>query len=59
MKIFKRIIAVALIIILTLAVGYLFFTGSRLADTQQEMSKQSDGDIAVLFCDGDDKAINF
>ena len=59
MKTFKRILAVVLLIVVVLAVGYLCYTGSRLADTQQEASEQRDGDIAVLLCDGDNKAINF
>lgn len=36
MKTFKRILAVVLLIVVVLAVGYLCYTGSRLADTQQE-----------------------
>ena len=36
MKIFKRILAVVLLIVVVLAVGYLMFTGSRLAATQEE-----------------------
>ena len=36
MKTVRRILAVLLLVVVLLAVGYLFFTGSRLADTQQE-----------------------
>ena len=36
MKTFKRIFAVVLLIVVVLAVGYLMFTGSRLAATQEE-----------------------
>ena len=36
MKTFKRIFAVVLLVVVVLAVGYLCYTGSRLADTQQE-----------------------
>ena len=36
MKTVRRILAVFLLVVVVLAVGYLFFTGSRLADTQQE-----------------------
>ena len=36
MKTFKRIFAVVLLIVVALAVGYLMFTGSRLAATQEE-----------------------
>lgn len=36
MKTVRRIFAVLLLVVVVLAVGYLFFTGSRLADTQQE-----------------------
>lgn len=36
MKTFKRILAVVLLIVVVLAVGYLMFTGSRLAATQEE-----------------------
>ena len=59
MKTVRRILAVLLLVVVVLAVGYLCFTGSRLADTQQEALKQRDGDIAVLLCDGDDGTINF
>lgn len=59
MKTVRRILAVLLLVVVVLAVGYLCYTGSRLADTQQEASEQRDGDIEVLLCDGDDEAINF
>ena len=36
MKTVRRILAVLLLVVVVLAVGYLFYTGSRLADTQQE-----------------------
>lgn len=36
MKTVRRILAVLLLVVVVLAVGYLVFTGSRLADTQQE-----------------------
>lgn len=36
MKTFKRIFAVVLLIVVVLAVGYLCFTGSRLAATREE-----------------------
>ena len=36
MKTFKRIFAVVLLIVVVLAVGYLCYTGSRLAATQEE-----------------------
>ena len=36
MKTFKRILAVVLLIVVVLAVGYLCYTGSRLADTTQQ-----------------------
>ena len=36
MKTVRRILAVFLLVVVVLAVGYLFFTGSRLSDTQQE-----------------------
>ena len=36
MKTVRRILAVLLLVVVVVAVGYLFFTGSRLADTQQE-----------------------
>ena len=36
MKTFKRILAVVLLIVVVFAVGYLMFTGSRLAATQEE-----------------------
>lgn len=36
MKTFKRILAVVLLIVVVLAVGYLCYTGSWLADTTQQ-----------------------
>lgn len=36
MKIFKRILAVVFLVVAILVVGYLFYTGSRLAATQEE-----------------------
>ena len=36
MKTFKRILAVVLLIVVVLAVGYLMFTGSRLAAMREE-----------------------
>ena len=36
MKIFKRILAVVLLVVVVLAVGYLCYTGSRLAATREE-----------------------
>ncbi len=36
MKTVRRILAVLLLVVVVLAVGYLYYTGSRLADTQQE-----------------------
>lgn len=36
MKTVRRILAVLLLVVVVLAVGYLCYTGSRLADTQQE-----------------------
>lgn len=54
MKTVRRMLAVLLLVVVVLAVGYLFFTGSRLADTQQEALEQRDGDVAVLLCNGDD-----
>lgn len=36
MKIFKRILAVVLLVVAIIVVGYLMFTGSRLAATQEE-----------------------
>lgn len=35
MKTFKRILAVVLLIVAVLVVGYLFYTGSRLTATQE------------------------
>ena len=35
MKTFKRILAVVLLIVVVLAVGYLCYTGSRLTATQE------------------------
>lgn len=35
MKTFKRILAVVLLIVVVLAVGYLCYTGSRLSATQE------------------------
>lgn len=35
MKIVRRILAVLLLIIIVLVIGYLCFTGSRLADMQE------------------------
>ena len=35
MKTFKRILAVVLLVVAILVVGYLCFTGSRLAATQE------------------------
>ena len=37
MKTFRRILAIVLLTVVVLAVGYLCYTGSRLADTQQEV----------------------
>ena len=36
MKTVRRVVAVVLLVVVVLAVGYLYYTGSRLADTQQE-----------------------
>lgn len=36
MKTFKRILAVVLLIVVVLAVGYLCYTGSRLAAMREE-----------------------
>ena len=36
MKTFRRVLAIVLLTVVVLAVGYLCYTGSRLADTQQE-----------------------
>lgn len=36
MKIFKRILAVVLLVVAIIVVGYLMFTGSRHAATQEE-----------------------
>lgn len=36
MKTVRRILAVLLLVVVVLAVGYLCYTGSRLAGTQQE-----------------------
>ena len=36
MKTFIRVLAIVLLTVVALAVGYLCYTGSRLADTQQE-----------------------
>ena len=36
MKTVRRILAVLLLVVVVLAVGYLCYTSSRLADTQQE-----------------------
>ena len=38
MKTIKRIFAVVLLIVVVLAVGYLCFTGSRLAATHEEVA---------------------
>ena len=38
MKTFKRIFAVVLLIVVVLAVGYLCYTGSRLAATREEIA---------------------
>ena len=37
MKTIKRVIAVTAIIILAIAVGYLIYTGGRLADVQNDV----------------------
>ena len=36
MKTVKRVLAIVLLIVVVLAVGYLCFTGSRLTATQEE-----------------------
>ena len=36
MKTFKRILAVVLLVVAIIVVGYLCYTGSRLAATQEE-----------------------
>lgn len=36
MKTIKRVIAVVLLVVVVLAVGYLCYTGSRLAATREE-----------------------
>ena len=36
MKTVRRVLAVVLLIVVVLAVGYLMFTGSRLAATREE-----------------------
>lgn len=36
MKTVKRILSVVLLVVVALAVGYLCYTGSRLAATQEE-----------------------
>lgn len=38
MKIFRRVLAIVLLTVVVLAVGYLCYTGSRLADTSQEVT---------------------
>lgn len=43
MKTIKRVIAVIAIIILALAVGYLIYTGGRLADVQSDVSTITGG----------------
>ena len=35
MKTFRRVLAIVLLTVVVLAVGYLFYTGSRLANTSQ------------------------
>lgn len=37
MKIFKRILAVVLLFVVVLGIGYLIYTGSRLSAIQEEM----------------------
>lgn len=36
MKTFRRVLAIVLLSVVVLAVGYLCYTGSRLANTSQE-----------------------
>ena len=36
MKTFRRVLAIVLLSVVVLAVGYLCYTGSRLAATQEE-----------------------
>lgn len=36
MKTVKRVLAILLLVVVVLAVGYLMFTGSRLTATQEE-----------------------
>lgn len=38
MKTFKRVLAIVLLLVLALGVGYLFHTGSRLSAMQEEVS---------------------
>ena len=38
MKTVRRVLAVLLLIVVVLAVGYLCYTGSRLAATQEEVT---------------------
>ena len=59
MKTVRRVLAVVLLIAAVLAVGYLCYTGSRLAETTRKASEQCDRDITVPLCDGDDGIINF
>ena len=38
MKTFRRVLAIVLLTVVVLAVGYLCYTGSRHADTQKEVT---------------------
>ncbi len=40
MKTFKRILAVVLLFVVVLGVGYLFYTGSRLSAIQEETQNE-------------------
>ncbi|MEG1663106.1 MAG: hypothetical protein RR338_03880 [Clostridia bacterium] len=46
MKTAKRVIAIVTIIILSLAIGYLAYTGSRLAGIQNEANNSTQSSIA-------------
>ena len=55
MKTVRRILAVLLLVVVVLAVGYLCYTGSRLTATQEESCLQDAcGNQTVFLVNGDD-----
>ena len=57
MKILKRVLAVVVIVVVALLIGYLIYTANKTPTEEvrsEEGLQQSYRDETVLFCDGND-----